>query len=261
MASPLPHGTSFLFSFQFIVPNFDNQPLKTTNQGHWMPPDRWNAYNPPAVNTNPVDIYRWSDGVVNRVNIPANIPLHSHPTCDRLYRCATVFTQVPDSNHLLAVPFDARRADVALTTPHRWLELGFDHEKHPSGAPWVYSHLTVSAQHRTLAVRDNSHWARNLFSAEHQPTHNNPGVSSAGLTGNLSYILAAIVFSCPMNEVPNVLLSSVRLRRWIGHNRQTGRTAHHRGVVVTVWLDPSSNTTRDTLGKLEAGVFGAFFKP
>lgn len=218
---------------------------------------------------------------VNPATIPQNIALHSHRNCPNLYRSATVFTQYPDTNAFLGVPFDARRVNIRETEPHRWLDLGFNHESHPTDNRYRYSYLCGVHQHSHVAFTRRPQdvapsWVRNLLTDRLAPMQETIW-RNAGLTGHLTYLLALVAFSCPQQHVQATLLNCIRLREWIYHNGPPGRESlfpwsrnpspnygvgtQYRGMVITVWYDFAGTARRQELLNLEYGVYGAFFNP
>ena len=102
---------------------------------------------------------------------------------------------------------------------------------------------------------------------------------SAGVIGRLPLLLALVAFSAPEKFLDQILqhcLQNVQgQRRWIPHKYGDGRKSfpkfpdeilskigeRYRGMVVTVFLDPSGYPDRSSLDSLEEGHFGPFFSP
>ncbi|MCJ1246782.1 hypothetical protein MMC30_003991 [Trapelia coarctata] len=247
-----PPGTAFLFRIDQLAPNWDELVAQFTEHGYWNPPFYYNAYQRAQGS-----LFRWKDGLVT--------PVAAGTTLGQQYSCATVFTQSPWTGHFLVAEFDAQTRNVSQHGG--WHTLGFNHVPHPTEDS-EYSELdldnTCSEHHLVAPVNSGTpSWVNDLFTAQYKynaQTDANPPQESAGLIGKLSLLLALVAFSRPPAHIASVLMNHVRAGRW----EPLGTTEHgrikYRGMVVTIWLDPASNTTAQVLRAIERGSYGAFFR-
>lgn len=145
---------------------------------------------------------------------------------DYLFSEVTVFTQMPDTPHLLAVSFDA--ATINVSDQHRWLPLSFQHVRvgHPD---MTYSSVQVVASQQHLAAPGARHWIPQLLPAlyDYQRTDNqgrslSTSVTSAGLIGSLPLLLALAAFSGPENQLDMILTQCMRRGAWVSHIHPRG---------------------------------------
>lgn len=146
-----------------------------------------------------------------------------------LYSAATVFTQKPDTDHLLAVDFDAETRDVN-DAPQGWKVLTFDHI--PNGPSYTYSSLDLMGGEQHLAAPGSGQWLPQLVPAiydyQEVDTDGRPDPSttrSAGLIGSLPLLLALAAFSAP-SESLNTAFASVRPGMWQPHHLHSGRSEY-----------------------------------
>jgi hypothetical protein len=208
-------------------------------------------------------------------NVASNTPLGDE------YACATVFTQSPSTQHFLVVEFDAETQNVSQHGD--WHNLGFNHVSSGVGDT-EYSELDLrdhTAEDHLVAPGPNGMqaWETELFTSQYRfnAQVDDDAGESAGLIGKLTLLLALVAFSRPSQHIHSVLTQHVRPGQWTPLNTtEHGRTSppvslcnlllmclagtRYRGMVVTIWLDPSSNTTRNTLRRIEKGHYGAFFR-
>ena len=111
-----------------------------------------------------------------------------------------MFTQRPDTDHLLAVGYDAQQKLVA--GHRRWRILSFDHV--PKDAKSTYSSVTLSGAEPRLAAPGSPDWLPQLlpviYDYQNIDKTGNPvpsKTSSAGLIGSLPLLLALAAFSAP----------------------------------------------------------------
>ncbi|KAL8648411.1 MAG: hypothetical protein Q9226_006008, partial [Calogaya cf. arnoldii] len=193
------------------------------------------------------------------------------------YGVATIFTQWRDTNHLLAVTFDAEKKDVAEEYGG-WKVLSFDHVPHSGTQPSYYSSVGVAGEQQQLAAPGSPAWTPQLLPTiyDYDPKPNPPQPASAGLIGNLPLLFALPAFSAQPDQLSQVLTSFMHPNRWHKHGLPHGRKSHplhttdlvdrhkdekERGMVVTVFLDPSNKkgSTKLLLDLLQDGHFGPFY--
>ncbi|KAI4124599.1 MAG: hypothetical protein LQ338_004718 [Usnochroma carphineum] len=231
------------------------QPRRTGGDGNnfWAPPNRKNAYHR---NETGAKLFRWRGGTMRE--IPYGQPGLSS------YGAATVFGQHPDTDHLLAVDFDAETRDVAEQYGG-WKVLSFNHQFLLGPPESYYSFVSLTGQEQLLAAPGSPKWMPELLPKiydydSRRQTSNIP--KSAGLIGQLPILFALPAFSAPPGKLSDVLTNSMRPNRWEHHGRPHSRDTE-RGMVVTVYLDPANEhgSTRERLDQLQRGRFGPFYGP
>ncbi len=198
------------------------------------------------------------------------------------YRTASLFSQYPDTPHLLVVPFNVRTRSVR-EYGRGWLPVTFDHISinGGGGAREYYSSVSdIGAEDHIAAPVLNS-WIPQLLPAWYN--YRSSGTvqerNHAGLTGNLAILLALAVFSAPAAHLAEAM-SSLRPGAWRPHRHMypSGRQSYcpfsayssnrwhldtigERGVVVTILYDPINpqHSTRARLDQLQNGGFGPFY--
>lgn len=141
--------------------------------------------------------------------------LVSHPV-GQIYRAATVFTQNPDTPHLLAVPFDVRQRDV-IGYPGLWRPLSFRHV--PTPKLDMYSAVVANGDCQHIAVRGSNHWMPQLLPRVYDDQSQSRR-RQAGLIGEIPLLIALAAFSAPVSFLPSVLTNCVRTGRWQPHQYQ-----------------------------------------
>ena len=141
---------------------------------------------------------------------------------------ATVFTQNPDTPHILAVNFDAREINVADHS--QWRVLSFNHERVCPNSSRCYSSINILGRERHLAAPGSLAWVPQLIPQlyDFQPQATSSSAVSAGLTGNLPILLALAAFSAPLESLVAVLTNNIWPGRWIHHTNPPGSTLHIR---------------------------------
>lgn len=182
---------------------------------YFEPPTTSNAFSPGQLIQ-----YRWCGGVATPIGTdgpfqPARLEPH-------LFNLATVFTQMPDTPHLLAVNFDAGAVNVSDITT--WHNLSF---RHVSGgnALGTYSSISVVGTHQHLAAPGAGHWITQLLPevydyrqrVDHTGQIIPPSTTSAGLIGDLPLLLALAAFSGPQTRLNQILTRSLRPGAWDPH--------------------------------------------
>lgn len=140
------------------------------------------------------------------------------------YRVATVFTQYPDTDHLLAVDFDAEEDNVA-NNPGGWKVLSFRHEPQ-QGTGRLYSYVDVWGDEQQMAAPGSRHWTPQLIPAIYNYDHGQattPKPVTAGLIGHLPTLLALPAFSARPDKLSQVLTGHLQPNRWIPHTHIHGR--------------------------------------
>lgn len=210
----MPSGLSFIFSIISVTPNPDNHEGREGR--YFEPPTTRNG----SLYSHP-NLYRWRNGEVtpagNDVTLqPANLQQY-------LFSVATVFTQMPDTPHLLAVNLDAQTVNVQDIIT--WRALSFDHV--PCGnTSRKYSFVSTLGSQQHLAAPGAPHWVPQLlpqiYNYRQQINHANQvipsHVTSAGLIGSLPLLLALAVFSGPESRLDRILTRSLGRGTWIGHS-------------------------------------------
>ena len=146
------------------------------------------------------------------------------------YRAATVFTQKPDTDHLLAVDFDAETRDVA-EEPRGWKVLTFHHFS--VGGTGTYSYLDVLGAEQHLAAPGPDTWMPQLlpeiYNFQGVTTSGRPlppTTQSAGLIGSLPLLLALAAFSAPLDSL-SAAFNSVQPGMWQPHQLPLGRSKYY----------------------------------
>ncbi|KAL8847911.1 MAG: hypothetical protein Q9221_007042 [Calogaya cf. arnoldii] len=271
----IPSDISCLVLYEPLRPNYDKQPIRVGTDGgnkFWAPPNRKNAYLRDRVGAR---LFRWKGGTMTDITA-GNLNKQRSP-----HGVATIFTQWRDTNHLLAVTFDAEKKDVAEEYGG-WKVLSFDHVRipQPGTQPTYYSSVVVAGEQQQLAAPGSPTWTPQLLPTiyDYDPKPNLPQPASAGLIGNLPLLFALPAFSAQPDQLTNVLTSFMQPNRWHRHELPHGRKSRRlntanlvdrhkdeseRGMVVTVFLDPSNKTgsTKHLLDLLQNGHFGPFYGP
>ncbi|KAL8932464.1 MAG: hypothetical protein Q9216_006824 [Gyalolechia sp. 2 TL-2023] len=254
----IPTDVSFLVSYEPLKPNYQKQAIRKGrgDSGFWAPPNRKIAYHR---DTARAKLFRWRGG---RVTELAHDP-SSRYSFTR-HSVATVFTQYPDTDHLLAVDFDAEEKNV-VEDPGGWKVLGFRHQPQP-GTEKIYSYVDVWGTEQQMAAPGSPHWVPQLLPSIYDYDPSQPAAattwrpSTAGLIGHLPILFALPAFSAPPERLAQVLTGHLQPNRWVPHQFCHGRIAE-RGMVVTVYLDPANLklSSKVILDQLQDGYWGAFY--
>lgn len=247
---------SFYFKIEGLAPDYNVQPNRAQHHplGFWAPPDNQNAY----ISTTPF-YFLWYGGTVTLVqNLPSIL---------QRYGEATIFSQKNDSDHLLAVDFNARSRNVSHAPGGGWKRLSFDHVQLTNGS--TYSKINLFGCERHLAAPGSPHWVPQLLPREYDYQRTGPNdhpiqsdTTSAGLIGSLPILLSLAAFSAPRDCLPAVLTQCIAPGAWRPHPMPTGRTSE-RGMIVAVYLDPNNPTYSNPsqLDMLRDGYSGPFYGP
>ncbi len=256
--NPSPATPSFLVKIEGLRPNYIVQPQRSTENKHgfFLPPDRRTAFD-----KEDAVYFRWHGGRMSTMQ-NGSINIASLKTA---HSAVTIFSQRDDTDHLLAVDFNALFQDVISYDPG-WRVLRFDHIPKPHTSA-TYSAINLSGEEKHLAARGSPTWMGQLLPHEYNYQRTTPNgqaipatTTSAGLIGDLAILIGLAAFSAPENSLRAVVSSSILPGAWIRHSLPTGRTPE-RGMVVTIYYDPRNPkySTKDILDRLENGGFGPFY--
>lgn len=219
--SPTPVNPSFIAKIEGLRPNYSIQPNRSTENKHgfFLPPDRRAAYYKEDA------VYvRWH---VGRMSTLQNGSIET-ASLGRVHSAATIFSQTDDTDHLLAVDFNASLTDVASYGPG-WRVLSFDHIPKPNTNA-TYSSINIFGEEKHLAAGGSPTWMGQLMPHEYKYQRTTPNghpipstTTSAGLIGSLPILVGLAAFSAPKDSLIAVLRSSVVPKAWKKHHLPTGR--------------------------------------
>lgn len=196
---------SFYVRIDHLEPNYQAQPPQHGPHGYWSPPDIKTGYI-----TRSINYFRWLNG--SMTHCPVNVPIVQ--ILGSVHSAATVFTQNPDTPHLLVVPFDARLKHV-IQYPGGWRPLVFRHV--PIGTTQQsYSSVEANGDCQHIAAPGSSHWMPQLLPTVYNYQSGNPRLQ-AGLIGSIPLLIALAVFSAPQTYLHSVLTSCLQSGRWLPH--------------------------------------------
>ena len=196
---------SFFFRVDSLAPNYQAQPAQHGQHDYWVPPNIKTGYT--RANG---DLFRWVGGTITHVARadPYNtLSLSTHSAM-------TIFTQNPDTPHLLCVSFDAQRKDVGQS-PGGWRPLAFRHIQGESSQR-TYSALSVNGSCQHIAAPGWRRWMPQLLPRVYD-YQSGPPKLQAGLIGSLPLLLALAAFSAPTIALIGVLTNCCRPRLWKPH--------------------------------------------
>ncbi|KAL8727514.1 MAG: hypothetical protein Q9181_005686 [Wetmoreana brouardii] len=250
----IPSDISCLVLYEPLEANYNKQHIRQgTNGGnrYWAPPNKKNAYH--RNETSP-KLFRWIGG---RVQVPAANDVSRQRKLDEYkYAVATVFTQWPDTDHLLAVDFDAETSDVCEEYGG-WKVLSFRHV--PQDGTRTFSYVELAGDQQRLAAPGSREWMPQLLPQiyNYDSTLAVNRTTSAGLIGSLPILFALPAFSARADGLSQVLTSGLMPNRWLPH------TSNHGRMVVTIYCDPANpkGSTETNLDLLKNGYFGPFYQP
>ncbi|KAL8993305.1 MAG: hypothetical protein Q9169_006441 [Polycauliona sp. 2 TL-2023] len=214
----IPSDLSCLVLYEPLAPNYHKQAIRINDDGNkfWAPPNRKNAYHRDKAAAR---LFRWKGRKMTDITA-GNFNKEYSP-----YGVATVFTQYSDTEHLLAVTFDAGKKDVAEEYGG-WKILSFDRIPLDGAKQPYLSSVGVAGPKKGLAAPGSPAWMPQLlpkiYDYDSQPGSNEPQPVSAGLIDE-----------------------------------------EQRGMVVTVFLDPENKkgSTEPLLDALQNGHYGPFYGP
>ena len=130
------------------------------------------------------------------------------------HSAATVFTQNPDTPHLLVVPFDAQRTNV-VEYPGGWRPPVFHHIR-IGNTQRTYSAISANGDRQHIAAPGLPHWMPQLL----PPLYNFQSGSfriQAGLIGSLPLLIALAAFSAPPSVLVGTLTNCLQPTVWRPH--------------------------------------------
>ena len=212
----IPTNLSFYVRIEPLSPDYSGQPICHGQGGHWVPPMRPNGL---TNGQGPALLLRWEGGEINIV--PANDPIRGIDFNRYVYRAATIFTQYPDTPHLLVVPFDARTRSVQLFG-RGWHRIAFDHlQVAKSNRDTHYSYTSDQGAEQRIAAPGSPQRMPQLLPPSYDCNPRHAARSHAGLIGQLSLLFALAAFSAPPTSL-EMLSSSMRPGKWMPHGFSTG---------------------------------------
>ena len=220
MLPTIPEHLSFIAKIEALSPDFGVQGPNTMKQGWWLPPTKRSAYE-----TGDSWLFRWKGGVMTRLAEDSRVGSVKTKNLQE-YSAATVFTQRPDTTHLLAVDFDARTISVS-STGQGWRTLSFNYGT-INNTISTYSSLTLIGNYGQIAAPGPETQIPQLlpeiynFHPEND-SHGRPMPSKrrhAGIIGRLALLLALPVFSAPRGALVSILTQCLRPSIWRPHPYQ-----------------------------------------
>ena len=207
-------NVSFYVLIEQLEPNYQAQPPQHGPHGYWSPPIERTGYTDRSGS-----LFHWRGGTMTHIAGNGAAARSSYP----VYSAATVFTQNPDTPHLLVVPFDARRQHV-YQYPGAWRPLSFRHVR-MTPTQRTYSAVLANGDRQHIAARGSPHWMPQLLPKVYDDQSQSTRIQ-AGLIGSIPLLIALAAFSAPASFLRAVLTGCVRPGRWLPHQQQypAGRT-------------------------------------
>ena len=206
---------SFYAQIEPLTPNYEAHPRPAQcSIGFWVPPNIRTGY------TRGTDmLLRWSGGTMTRVK--SNDPVSR--SLNQVHSAATVFSQNPDTPHLLVVPFDAQKTH-AYQNPGGWKPLTFHHIQKANARRTYYSAVSTTGDHQYIGAPGSQHWMPQLLPSIYNYQMSKPRLN-AGLIGSIPLLVALAAFSAPPAALSEVLTNCVRPNAWRPHQYHypTGR--------------------------------------
>ena len=199
---------SFYVRVEHLEPNYQAQAIRHGPHGYWSPPNIRTGFNSRSVH-----LFRWRGGVMTAV--AANDPVGN--TLHQAYSTATVFTQNPDTPHLLVVPFNAQTTH-AYQNPGGWRPLCFHHVRMGT-THFAYSYVSANGDRQHIAAPGSRHWMPQLLPRVYDYQTGSQRIQ-AGLVGSLPLLIALAAFSAPPAFLVPVLTHCVQPLRWQAHQWQ-----------------------------------------
>ena len=208
MSAQTAQNLSFYVVIDRLEPNYQAQPAQHGSYGYWSPPTIRIGYT-----TRSRSVFHWRGGTMTQIAAHEEV---GHPL-GQFFSAATVFTQNPDTPHLLVVPFDARRGDVA-GYPGGWRPLTFRHVRIPN-TQHAYSAVSANGDRQHIAARGSPRWMPQLLPRVYDDQSRSTRIQ-AGLIGSIPLLIALAAFSAPISFLPSMLTNCLRLQRWHPHQYQ-----------------------------------------
>ena len=201
-------NVSFYVLIDGLEPNYQAQNAQRGSHGYWSPPTIRTGYT-----QRNRSLFNWRGGLMTPIiaNEVVNHPL------GRIHSAATIFTQNPDTPHLLVVPFDARTGDI-YRYPGGWRPLTFNHVR-IENTQRIYSVVSAGGNRQHIAARGSSHWMPQLLPEVYNDQSHSIRIQ-AGLIGSLPLLIALAAFSAPVNFLQSVLTNCLRPQKWHPHQYQ-----------------------------------------
>ena len=199
---------SFYVVIDRLEPNCQEQPSQHGSHGYWVPPTIRTGYI-----TRIRSLFHWTGGIMTHITAHEEV---GHPLGE-IYSAATVFTQHPDTPHLLVVPFDVRRRNVA-GHPGGWRPLTFGHVR-IANTQHTYSAVLVNGDHQHIAAPGSPRWMPQLLPRVYDDQTRSTRIQ-AGLIGSIPLLIALAAFSAPTSFLSSVLTNCLRFQRWHPHQYQ-----------------------------------------
>lgn len=196
---------SFYVQIDPLTPNYQAQPLRNEVHQFWVPPNIRTGYTQGTS-----ILLHWMGGTMNRIAVNDAVCGSLH----QIYSSATVFTQNPDTPHLLVVPFDAPRIHI-YQNPRRWRPLAFHHVR-IDNTQRTYSAVSTVGDRHHIAAPGSPHWMPQLIPSVYDYQDRSPKIQ-AGLIGNIPLLIALAAFSAPQNALVAVLTNCLRPHCWRPH--------------------------------------------
>ena len=200
-----------------LSPDYEHgETIKHEGGGHWVPPITPNGLREDG---NAL-LLRWEGGRI--AEVPSNNSVHSTNLDRNVYQTATVFTQVPDTPHLLAVPINAKTNNIQQQFGRGWQRILFNHIQVPNSNRY-YSYISHRGGELTIAAPTPHHWTPELLDPWYDCKDTQHATrKQAGLIGELSLLFALAAFSVPPTS-QRYLVNSMAPGKWIPHGQNTGR--------------------------------------
>ena len=219
----IAENMSFYARIDHLEPNYKAQPPQLGPHSPWSPPNIRTGFT-----TRSINFFLWKGG--NMTHFEHNYPIGQ--ALGQVHSAATIFTQHPDTPHLLVVPFDARIGHV-YQYPGGWTPLVFRHVS--VGITQSYSAVLANGDRQHIAAPGSPHWMPQLLPRVYDYQSGSTRVQ-AGLVGSIPLLIALAAFSAPQTFLPTVLTSCLQLRKWLPHRYPSGRklqqdTDEHRLIV------------------------------
>lgn len=200
---------SFYVRIDPLEPDYKDQPARQGRNLFWVPSIVRSEFT-----RRDGTLFRWMGGIMTVVG--TNDPVRC--SLNRTHSAATVFTQHPDTPHLLVVPFDAQ-----MRHPHQnsggWQPLSFQHLR-MNDTQRIYSAVSATGDRQHIAAPGSPHWMPQLLPRIYDDRKAGSPRIQAGLIGSLPLLLALAAFSAPPGVLAVVLINCVRSMTWRPHQYQ-----------------------------------------
>ena len=198
------NNLSFYVRIDQLGPNYQTQQPRYGPHTFWSPPTVRTGYT-----SGNSSFFRWREGTM--VLVAANsVDLSSA----QIHSTATIFTQNPDTPHLLVVPFDARTTHV-YQYPGGWRPLVFRHLR-IGNTQRTYSAVLANGDRQHIAAPGSHHWMPQLLPRVYDYQSGSPRIQ-AGLVGSIPLLIALAAFSAPPTFLTGVLTHCLLPGRWHPH--------------------------------------------